>query len=59
MFLYVRKANSNSCARGVGCHGAKFSHPSALAPGIFASPRVKGEFCVCVIESIFQILTGK
>jgi len=57
MFLYVRK--ENSCARGVGCHGAKFSHPSALAPGICASPRVKGEFCVCVIESIFQILTGK
>jgi hypothetical protein len=59
MFLYVRKENPNSCARGVGCHGAKFSRPSALAPGIFASPRMKGEFCVYVIESIFQILTGK
>ena len=28
---------TNSCATSVGCHGAKFSHPSALAPGICAS----------------------
>jgi len=47
LFLYVRKENSDSCARGVGCHGAKFSHPSALAPGFCASHRVMGQFCVC------------